>query len=486
MDFEIVGIFNRSVTIELQNDLPYQTTTCHTVYVNGQERLTSNKNVISFDGLLPDHEYEIAVADDISDAGSSNQICRKTVRTKKESVLLNVKTFGAAGDGIQNDQTYLQAAIASCPANGTVYIPKGQYLTGPLFLKSHITIWLDQDAELLGLPDRKDYPILPGMTRCTDTEQGEYNLSSWEGNPLDSFASLITGIEVEDVDLIGPGILNGNAKEGDWWQDPKKRRIAWRPNILFFNHCKNIRVQNLTVCNSPCWAIHPYYSEQLAFMNLTIQNPYNSPNTDGFDPESCKDVLLLGTDISVGDDCVAIKSGKYYMAQFHYKRTEGIVIRNCHFERGHGSVTLGSEVACGVQDVTVTQCIFSKTDRGIRIKTRRGRGERSLIDRLLVSKVQMEDVHMPFTVNMFYFCDPDGHSPYVQNQELMPVDEMTPRIGTLIIQDVNCTGVDASFACIYGLPEMPVERIELKQITASYLPESERKPACPIMMDNFD
>ena len=85
--------------------------------------------------------------------------------------------------------------------------------------------------------------------------------------------------------------------------------------------------------------------------------------------------------------------------------------------RGHGSVTLGSEAASGVENVRVSKCIFDRTDRGVRIKTRRGRGERSVLDDLVIDDVVMDRVHMPLTVNMFYFCDPDGHSDYVQNQE---------------------------------------------------------------------
>ena len=124
---------------------------------------------------------------------------------------------------------------------------------------------------------------------------------------------------------------------------------------------------------------------------------------------------ILGARISVGDDCIAIKSGKIYMGKFHTKRTEGVTIRNCRFERGHGSVTIGSEVACGITDVHVTKCCFIGTDRGLRIKTRRGRGERAVIDKLSFEHIKMDGVLMPFTVNMFYFCDPDGHSDYVQS-----------------------------------------------------------------------
>ena len=245
-------------------------------------------------------------------------------------------------------------------------------------------------------------------------------------------------------------------------------------------------VQGITVKNSPSWTVHPYYSDNLKFLNLQIQNPYNSPNTDGFDPESCTDVLLLGTRISVGDDCIAIKSGKLYMASAHRVISERIEIRNCSLESGHGSVTIGSEIAGGVQNIHVTQCRFLGTDRGVRIKTRRGRGETSVLTDLVFENVRMEDVRMPITVNMHYFCDPDGHSDYVQSQTEMAKDYRTPTVGTIELKNVECHGVNASLVCACGLPESPIQRITLNNVTASYLPKAEREPAVPVMMDGFE
>ena len=478
MDFRIVEVFNRSVTIELESDAIFRQETPFEVFINGEKKLSSDRNVVSVTGLLPEKKYTIRVA-------AADGDCEKEFVTKRESVLLDVRAFGAKGDGVTSDTAAIQAAICACPKDGTVYLPEGTYYSTPLFLKSDMTLWLDEGAVLLGDTDREHYPILPGMTTTTD-EKDEYNLSSWEGNPLTSFASLVTAIDEENIDIIGPGVIDGNAQNSDWWKDAKKKRIAWRPNTLYLCRCKKVRVQGVTVQNSPCWTVHPYYSDELAFLNLYIHNPSDSPNTDGLDPESCRDVRVLGCVISVGDDCMAIKSGKYYMSLNHHKVTEDVVIRNCKFERGHGSVTVGSEAAGGVKNVRVSQCIFEGTDRGLRIKTRRGRGERSVLDDILFEKITMDGVHMPFTVNMFYFCDPDGHSDYVQNRAAAPVDEMTPVIGTIAGRNITCDGVSACILCAAGLPESPVGRLEFENIKASFLPEAERVPERPVMMDNFD
>lgn len=477
MNFEIRAIFKRSVTIEIDNCTICYAPEEYRVLINGEEKLRTNLNVVSVDGLLPDSEYTISVED-------SEGKTDKTFKTEHESVLLDVTAFGAKGDGKNDDTGFIQAAISSCPSDGTVYFPKGIYLTGPLFFKSHMSLWIDEGAVILGDAGRERYPLLPGLTDTTDGND-EYNLSSWEGNPETSFASLITGINLEYIDIFGKGTIDGNGDKGDWWKEPKVKRIAWRPKTVFLNHCRFVRFQSVTVRNSPCWTIHPYYTEDLSVFNISIWNPSDSPNTDGLDPESCDRVLVLGSRISVGDDCIAIKSGKYYMSEKHHKPSEHIVIRNSFMERGHGSVTIGSEAAAGVSDVTVERCIFDGTDRGLRIKTRRGRGPNALYDNIIFRYIIMKDVHMPFTFNMFYFCDPDGHSEYVQDQNERPVDDRTPAIGTIRAENIEATGADQCMLVAYGLPERYIDNIVLRNVKVSFRPKSERKPGPTIMMDNF-
>ena len=497
MDFTFVAVFNRCVTVELNNDAVYRMDEPVEVQVceageNAQFRnhrskacpvqmrcFRTVKNVFTVDGLEPETTYAVTVTDPRGDTVT------KEITTCEESVLLNVRAFGAKGDGVTNDTAAVQAAVSSCPPMGTVRFPAGTYRMTPVFLKDDITLWIEEGAVLLGETDRTKIPVLPGMTRATN-EYDEYNLSSWEGNPLTSFASLITGISVHGVDIIGGGVIDGNAAEGDWWQEPRKKRIAWRPNVVYFAYSERIRMQGVTVRNSPCWTIHPYYCDEIGFYNLTIQNPSDSPNTDGLDPESCRGVTVLGTLISVGDDCMAIKSGKYYMSQAHPRATESVVVRNCRLERGHGSVTVGSEIASGVFDVKVSQCEFDGTDRGLRIKTRRGRGRRSVLDRITFENIRMTDVPMPFTLNMFYFCDPDGHTDYVQDLAPHPVDEMTPSIGSITARDIECSGVETSLVCAVGLPESPIGELTLERIRASYAPVGSRRTQRPVMMDRFE
>ena len=424
MKLEIIFRSTRSFTIELKNNDIY-TTKPYSVYLNDKLVIENNdKNVFSLFNLEQDTKYKLEVV-------QGNDKASIDVTTLKESVTLNVKKFGAKGDGVSLDTNFIQATILACPDGGRVYFPKGNYYTGPLFLRSNITIELAKNATLIGDIDRLHYPILPGVTFTSD-EKDEYNLGTWEGNPLDCFASIITGINVENVNIIGEGIINGNADKADWWVDVRTKRIAWRPRGVFLNHCKNITLQGVTVTNTPSWNLHPYFSENLKFIDLKLVNPKNSPNTDGCDPESCKNVDIIGVNFSVGDDCIAIKSGKIYMGRKYKKPSELFNIRNCSMNFGHGAIVLGSEMSGGIKNITVSQCLFNQTDRGLRIKTRRGRGKDAIIDGIVFENIQMDDVLTPLVINMFYFCDPDGHTEYVYSKEKLPVDERTPYLGEFV------------------------------------------------------
>jgi polygalacturonase len=471
MDFTLLAISNRSVTVELDDPSCYFADAPYELYLNGELVRSESHNIATLHGLQPGTGYTLAVR-------RGEALAAHEFITKAESVLLNVRRFGARGDGQSHDTAMLQSAILACPPQGTVYVPQGVYRTGPLFLKSEMTLWLEEGAVLLGDTNRESYPILPGMTPTTD-ESGEYNLGTWEGNPLDSYASLLTGLHVHDVDIIGSGMLDANAQNGDWWIDAKVRKNAWRPRMLFLNHCEDIRVQGVTA-----WTVHPYYSKRLQFLNLTIQNHEDSPNTDGIDPESSEDVAILGCHLSTGDDCIAIKSGKLYQSVYHYAPTRGVEIRNCLMCRGHGGVVIGSEIASGVYDVHISHCLFRGTDKGLRIKTRRGRGHRSVMDGVVMEHVRLEDVAVPFTINMFYHCDPDGHSDFVQNRNPRPVEpEVTPVIGTLRVRDASCTGAQAAGGYFFGLPEMPIGEISLTDVDIAFAADA--KPSVPIMMDGL-
>lgn len=475
MIFNVIFKSARSLTIELQNN-DIVVTNPYSVYIDNE--LYANNvttNVFSLYNLEPSTKYSIKVL------GEGEYTTE--VETDFEFVTLNVKKFGAKGDGTTIDTNAIQGCIMACPDNGRVYFPEGDYYTGPLFLRSNITIELAKGARLVGDIDRNHYPILPGVIYTTD-EKDEYNLGSWEGNPLDCFASIITGINIENVKIIGEGIIDGNAQNSDWWVDVRTRRLAWRPRGLFLNNCKNVSIQGITFTNTPSWNLHPYFSENLKFIDMKLINPKNSPNTDGCDPESCKNVDIIGVYFSVGDDCIAIKSGKIYMGRKHKKPSENFNIRNCSMNFGHGAIVLGSEMSGGIKNITVSQCLFNATDRGLRIKTRRGRGKDAIIDGITFENIKMTNVLTPLVVNMFYFCDPDGHTEYVYSKEKLPIDERTPYLGVFKFKDIECKDVNVAAGTFYGLPEQPIKSIDIENVSFEY--SKNPKSGVPAMMDGLD
>lgn len=462
MNMKLLMKSARSAVIELADGGIYYTKEKYRIFVNGRCATEAENVVISLFDLKPETEYEVVAVNDKEETVGS-----LVFKTEYEFVTLNVKEFGAIGDGVSDDTKFIQAAILSCPADSRVLIPKGVYRITSLFLKSNVNIELAEGAELRAETDRYAYPKFPALIESYD-ETDEYNLGTWEGNPLPMFAGIITGINVENVLIYGKGTINGNASKENWWHNPKVMVEAFRPRLFFINHCKKITMQGVKCCNSPSWTLHPYFSDNLKFFNLTIENPSDSPNTDGLDPESCKDVEIAGIRFSLGDDCIAVKSGKIYMGRKHKKPSENISIRQCLMENGHGAVTIGSEMAGGVKNLVVEECLFSHTDRGLRIKTRRGRGKDAILDRIIFRKIDMDHVMTPFVVNSFYFCDPDGKTEYVQSREIMKVDDRTPEIKTLIFEDIDAKNCHVAAAHFDGLPEQKIENITMRNVSVTY------------------
>lgn len=151
--------------------------------------------------------------------------------TEEEFVTLNVKEFGAVGDGANDDTRFIQAAILSCPPKSRVLVPAGTYRISSLFLKSDVNLEFAEGAELLAFTDRALFPKFPALITSYD-ETDEYNLGTWEGNPLPMFAGIITGINVKNVTIYGKGTINGNASKETWWKNPKVMNIAFRPRLF--------------------------------------------------------------------------------------------------------------------------------------------------------------------------------------------------------------------------------------------------------------
>ena len=474
---EILCVTSRSCSVLLDPEGLYEAREKHELFLDGERLGEEYRSVTSLFDLEPDTDYILE--------SRTEQDGRETLtfRTKRETCTLNVRNFDAKGDGETEDTAMLQAAILCCPEGGRVLIPAGQYVTGPLFLKSHMTLEISDGAVLKLLTDRKRFPVLPGETPA-DNANGEVLLGLFEGCATDGFAAALNGIDLTDVAVIGEGAIDGRAQDSDWWERPKEIRIASRGNLLYTQRCREMLVQGLTFMNSPSWNLHPSYSEDLDFIGIRVQAPWDSPNTDGFDPESCRNVRLLGTEISVGDDCIAIKSGKIRLGRKYKRPCEDLEIGWCALLDGHGGVTVGSEMAGGVKRVRAHHCYMKGNDRALRIKTRRDRGKDGVIDDILFQDIRMDGVKMPLVINSFYFCDADGKTNRVQSREKQPVDETTPEIGTVCFERVKASGCKACAAYVLGLPEKPMKHLIMRDCRFDFDPNA--SPMIPAMALNVE
>ena len=309
-------------------------------------------------------------------------------------------------------------------------VPAGEYETASLVLRSNVELHLEAGAVLRFVDDFDAYPVV--------------NIR-WEGYEQPCHRPLVYAKNEVNVALTGLGTLEGQGKK--WWTAFRAKTLsAARPCAVCFEDCTRVRMSDFVVRNSPSWTIHPVRCEDVTIDKLTIVNPFDSPNTDGIDPESCRNVRITGCHIDVGDDCIAVKAGTEDALE--NVPCENIAITGCTMVHGHGGVVLGSEMSGGIRRVSIAGCVFDGTDRGIRIKSRRGRG--GAVEDVSVTGVVMNDVLCPLVVNLMYFCGKDGKLPIVSDPNAQPVTERTPHVRRIRMADIvvtNAKSAAASTAC---------------------------------------
>ena len=377
----------------------------------------------------------------------------------------NVLSYGAKNDSSKIATKAIAAAInaASKKGGGTVYFPAGKYLTGPIHLKSNITIFIDAGAELHFSDNFDDY--LPMVQ------------SRYEGVDVKSFSPLFYAYKAENISIIGRGLINGHGKK--WWDyvlsfkegptrnkyqkifdslnrdillpdDPSQMKKGFlRPPFIQPMYCRNVLIEGITIINSPFWTITPEFCENVTVDGVTINNP-KSPNTDGINPSSCRYVHISNCHISVGDDCITIKSGKDIPGRTKATPAENYTITNCTMLSGHGGVVIGSEMSGDVRKITISNCIFDGTDRGIRIKTTRGRGgivEEIRVDNIIMKNIQRQAIVLDMA--------------YTRTQP-EPVSERTPQFRNIHLSNITAQTNEAIY--INGLAEMPVDDITFSDI----------------------
>ena len=406
---------------------------------------------------------------------------------------VSIVDFGAVPDGVTLCSDAFAKAIDSLveQGGGTVIVPEGLWLSGPIGLQSHIELRLEKGAVLMFSPDQDLYPII-------DT--------NFEGLDVRRCLSPIHAEGARNIAITGEGIIDGN---GDAWREVKRRKVgddqwknivrkggvladdgsAWypdegykaaratagslnkpsdeldeqyiktflRPVMVSLRECENVLLEGVTYQNSPCWNIHPLWCRNLIVKDVTVRNPHYSTNGDGIDIEGCENVILTGSTFDVGDDAICIKSGKDEDGRRHGKVCRNLIIEGCTVYHGHGGFVIGSEMSGGVENIKVSNCSFLGTDVGLRFKSTRGRG--GLVKDIWCDHIYMKDIVTYGVIfNLYYAGVAATEMADGVTEPVVEVDETTPYFHDIHISDVVCAGAKQS-VYINGLPEMPVRNV---------------------------
>jgi len=374
--------------------------------------------------------------------------------------VVSVLDFGAVGDGRTLCTAGIQAAINACAAagGGKVFVPAGKYLTGPIFLKSNLEFEVLAGATLVGSTNFSHYPTIPGW---------------WEGLERTIYASMITGINLENVAITGQGTLDG---QGAVWleawgkteqlrkklgligrepENPPGSPLPWpRPRMINLYRSRKVLISGLTIHDSPSWTVHPVLCEDVHIEGLTIVNPPHSWNTDGIDPESCRNVRISGCYISTGDDCIMLKSGYKQIPGKPFLPSENIVVTNCVFNAGGCGVGIGSETAGGVRNVAISNCVCDGTTCGLYFRTARGRG--NVVENVSAVNVVMRKLEDTGIIFSMFYEDEDRSTVH-------PVDVRTPIFRNFHCSDILLDGAKVAVV-VEGLPESPIQRLSLENV----------------------
>ncbi|MFV0536680.1 MAG: glycoside hydrolase family 28 protein [Dysgonomonas sp.] len=418
---------------------------------------------------------------------------------------VSIRDFGGVGDGTElNTQAFQKAIDAlSSKGGGTLVVPSGIWLTGPIVLKSNINLHIEDRAIILFSPDKNLYPLVE---------------TSFEGLDTRRCQSPISGRNLQNIAITGSGAIDGN---GHFWRPLKKQKVSesfwkkatsaggafkrsdywmpsdqylhgdtisdmnvprhlktdeeWasvrdflRPVMISFIECKNVYLQGVIFQNSPAWNIHPLMCENVIIDGVQVRNPSYAQNGDGLDLESCKNVIIVNSSFDVGDDGICIKSGKNEDGRKRNFPCENVIVDNCTVFKGHGGFVVGSEMSSGVRNIVVSNCQFLGTDVGLRFKSSRGRG--GVVENIYISNMSMIDIATePILFNLYYggksAVESLDDNDQIEQAEVLPaVDETTPTFRNIYINNVYCSNARRAMY-FYGLPEHNISNINIENVT---------------------
>jgi polygalacturonase len=358
----------------------------------------------------------------------------------KPKVTLNVKDYGATGDGKTKDTLALQQTIERCSAfgGGEVVVPAGDYLTGALALRSNVVLRVEEGATLNGSPDMADYPFVQVR---------------WEGHWMKGYIAFISATDAENIGIVGPGKIIGSPAVRGRLERPSGFRL---PALLEFINCKNVRVENCYTQNYGMWSIHPTYTDNITFKNVVVKS-----GADGIDVDSCKHVTIDGCDFDTTDDCISLKSGRGIEGYSILRTTEDVHISNCTFkDQVWACIGIGSETSGGIRNVHVDHCkCLGAGTFAIYIKSRPGRGA-------FIEDIYMNDLEVSGAKNGFLRFN-ILNSGIADTPNLVPGLEGIPTIRNFEFRNIKVTDMPE---LVHGSdihPDKPLNGFVLENVTGT-------------------
>lgn len=378
-----------------------------------------------------------------SSAKPSSTAQFSNVETSNTSnLVLDVKDFGALGDGKTKDTVSIQQTIDRCYVlgGGEVLIPAGIYLTAAIQLRSHVILRLEKDATILGSPDFADYPF--AQVR-------------WEGKWMKGHVGLIYAFDAQNIGIIGPGKIIGDPLLGG---RPNSKYPLRHPALIEPIGCNNIRFEDFSTSYRLMWSIHPTYCDNISIKNLTIRS--TGGNGDGIDVDSCKHVRIDNCDIETGDDCIAIKSGRGMEGYTLLRTTEDVHISNCTFADSiFACIGIGSETSGGIRNVLIENCRFRKARTfAVYIKSRPGRG--AFIEDIVCRNLEVSGMEGGF---LRFNILGSG----LQDENPVPGDEGIPTIKNFSFSNIQVDDVPVLVDGSAVHPHKPLQGFTLTNVTGS-------------------
>jgi polygalacturonase len=367
----------------------------------------------------------------------------RPVSPRKIDLALDVRDFGAKGDGVAKDTAALQQAIDRCwvLGGGEVVVPAGNYLTGALALRSHTILRLENDANIVGSPDLADYPV---------------SQVRWEGKWIQGHLGLIYALEASHTGVVGAGKITGNQKVGG---RPNPQYPLRHPAITEPIGCSDVRFEDFTTDQQGLmWCLHATNCENVLYKNLTIRSV--TGNGDGIDIDSCKHVRIEGCDIATGDDCIAIKSGRGMEAYTLLQTTEDVLITNCTMADSiFACIGIGSETSGGIRNVRIEHCKFTRArTQAIYIKSRPGRGA-------FIEDIVADDLDVSGTAGGFLRFNILNSG--IQDQNPVPGDEGIPTIKNFKFSNVRVKDCPMLVDGTGIHPNKPLDGFSLVNVTGN-------------------